>query len=76
MMAAITCVYTLRYVAELLEQDEKFLWELYISFDPEDGAIWIHDTNDNEIPALTDYGIENMKTIIEDLHHTKIKPRD
>ena len=41
-MAAISHVFTLKYVAEKLGEDEEWLWDLQINMDPEDGCLWVY----------------------------------
>jgi hypothetical protein len=41
-LAAISHVFTLKYVAEKLGEDEEWLWDLQIDMDPEDGCLWVH----------------------------------
>jgi len=38
-LAAITAVFTITYVAEMLGEDEDWLWELSIDMFPEDGCL-------------------------------------
>ena len=39
-LAAISHVFTLKYLAEKLGEDELWLWDLQINMDPEDGCLW------------------------------------
>ena len=66
-MAAISFVFTITYVAELLGEDEDWLHELSIDMDPEDGRLYVHNGNDDAITAFTADGIENLKQIIADM---------
>ena len=65
-MAAIGSVRTIALVARDLGVKEKLLYDLALGFDPEDGCLWVYDTN-REIQAFTDYGVENLITLLEDL---------
>jgi hypothetical protein len=65
-MAAITRVYTIRMVAQLLGRTEQLLWDLSDQLTPEDGVLWIHDVDDVHTMAFTDFGIENLQEIISD----------
>ena len=65
-MAAISSVRTIALVARDLGVKEKLLYDLALGFDPEDGCLWVYDTN-REIQAFTDYGVENLITLLEDL---------
>ena len=64
-MAAISFVFTIRRVAQILERDEQVLWDLMDDLEPEDGLIWVHDT-EGETPAFTEYGIENLRELIRE----------
>lgn len=66
-MAAISSVRTIALVARDLGVEEKLLYDLALGFDPEDGCLWVYDTN-REIQAFTDYGVENLITLLQDLH--------
>ena len=65
-MAGISCVFTIGYVAELLGQNEDWLEEFSVDMEPEDGRLFIVDTNDETMTAFTKYGIENLKQLILD----------
>ena len=52
-MAAISAVFAINYVAEMLGEDEDWLHELSIDMFPEDGCLRV-------------YGIECLKQIIAD----------
>jgi hypothetical protein len=41
-VAAITRVYTIGYVAEMLGEDEDWLRDLAIDIDPEDGCLAVY----------------------------------
>jgi len=41
-MAAISTVFTIGYVANLLGEDEDWLFELSIGMEPEDGSLWVY----------------------------------
>jgi hypothetical protein len=60
-VAAISHVYTIRRAAEILGRTEDMLWHLSDQLDPEDGKLWIHDVDDIEIMAFTDFGLENLQ---------------
>ena len=57
-MAAIAHVFTIRRAAQILGRDETLLWELSEQLEPEDGVLWVYDTDGTEILAFTDDGIE------------------
>ena len=65
-MAAITHVFTIARVVEMLGEDEEWLFELSINMFPEDGCLHILGTGDEGTTGFTDFGIECLKQIIED----------
>ena len=65
-MAAITAVFTITYVAEMLGEDEDWLWELSIDMFPEDGCLRVYGVGEDGVTAFTKYGIECLKQIIAD----------
>ena len=65
-MAAITAVFTITYVAEMLGEDEDWLWELSIDMFPEDGCLRVYGVGEDGVTAFTGYGIECLKQIIAD----------
>ena len=65
-MAAITRVYTLPLAAEMLGEDAELLWEIYIDMAPEDGCLWVHGPDDQQIPAFTDFGLESLTDFIRE----------
>ena len=69
-MAAISHVFTIGYVAQMLEQDEDLLWDLSDELEPEDGALWVYDINDGETRAFTSAGIEMLREMIKDQSDT------
>jgi hypothetical protein len=62
-MAAPSFVYTIAYAAELLGEDEEWLHELADQLDPEDGRLWIYDTDDRTTLGFTERGIESLKEL-------------
>jgi hypothetical protein len=63
-MPAITHVFTLARVAAMLGEDEDFLHDITIDMEPEDGLIAVYGTGDDYTPALTDFGVENLRELI------------
>ena len=74
-MPAITHVFTISYVAEILGEDEDWLHELSIDMFPEDGCLRVYRGNNDAITAFTDYGIECLKQIIADARVADHAPR-
>jgi hypothetical protein len=65
-MAAIAQVFTISYVANLLGEDEDWLFELSTDMFPEDGCLWVYGVGEDGVPAFTKDGIENLRQIIAD----------
>jgi len=64
-MAAISHVFTISRVAEMLGEDEDWLQDISIEMDPEDGRLTVYGTGEETITAFTDFGIENLAQIVE-----------
>jgi hypothetical protein len=65
-MAAISFVFIIARVAEMLGEDEEWLEEISISMDPEDGRLRVIGIGEDEYTAFTEYGVECLKQIIID----------
>jgi hypothetical protein len=65
-MAAISAVFMIGYVANLLGKDENWIFDLSIDMFPEDGCLWVHGIGEDGAPAFTRNGIENPRQIIAD----------
>ena len=65
-LAAIASVFTIRYVANLLSEDEDWLHQLSIDMFPEDGCFWVYGFGEDGVAAFTEDGIENLRQIIAD----------
>jgi len=65
-LAAIASVFTIRYVANLLGEDEDWLHQLSIDIFPEDGCLWVYGFGEDGVAAFTEDGIENLRQIIAD----------
>ena len=65
-MAAISFVFTIARVAEMLDEDEAWLQEISIEMFAEDGCLWVHDINDRDVVAFAEDGIDCLKQIIAD----------
>ena len=63
-LAAIASVFTIRYVANLLGEDEDWLHQLSIDIFPEDGCLWVHGVGEESVPGFTAFGIECLEEII------------
>ena len=58
-------VHTIARVAEMLGEDEDWLWDVASEMDQEDGLIWVYGPGDESVMAFTDFGIETLTGIIE-----------
>ena len=56
-------VHTIARVAEMLGEDEDWLWDVATEMDQEDGLIWVYGPGDDEVIAFTDLGIETLTGI-------------
>ena len=65
-MPAVSAVFTITYVAEMLGEDEDWLHELSIDMFPEDDCLRVYGVGEDGVTAFTDYGIECLKQIIAD----------
>jgi hypothetical protein len=73
-MAAISMVFTIARVAEILGEDEAWLWELSNRMEPEDGAIWVVGTAEHETQAFTEYGIQVLRDLIAEQRRARTAP--
>lgn len=64
-MAAITRVFTIARVAEMLREDEDRLHEISIEMVPEDGVIHVYGIDEDGIAAFTDFGVENLRELLQ-----------
>ena len=65
-LAAISAVFTIGYVANLLGEDEDWLFDLAGDMRPEDGCLWVYGVGEDGVPAFTRDGIEYLQQIITD----------
>jgi hypothetical protein len=65
-VAAISAVFTVSHVANLLGENEDWLQELSIDMFPEDGRLYVYGLGDDGVTAFTQDGIEGLRQIIED----------
>ncbi|MBC6718891.1 hypothetical protein H9Q09_22265 [Aurantimonas sp. DM33-3] len=65
-MAAISHVHTIQRAVEILGRNEELLCELSDQLEPEEGVIWIIDTDDRQTLAFTEAGIDALRDIIAD----------
>ncbi|GAB6053541.1 hypothetical protein JCM17960_23610 [Magnetospira thiophila] len=65
-MAAPSHAFTLKRAAQILECDEDLICEIAEQLEPEDGMLWIYDTEETHALAFTQRSYESLKEIIED----------
>lgn len=65
-MGSPSHAFTLKRAAQILECDEEMIWEIADQLEPEDGMLWIYDTEETQTLAFTQRGIESLKEIIDD----------
>ena len=65
-LAAIAAVFTIGYVANVLGEDENWLYELSIDMFPEDGCLRVYGVGEDGVTAFTEYGIKCLRQIIAD----------
>ena len=77
-MAAISAVFTIGYLANLLGENEDWLHDLSIGMEPEDGCLWVYGLGEDGTRAFTRDGIDNLRQIIADEraagHGPQIRP--
>src|SRR3954452_16803189 len=56
----VSHVFTLSHVAEMLGEDEQWLFEVAEEMDTEDGQLWVVGVGEDGVMAFTDDGIENL----------------
>ena len=74
-MAAISAVFTISYVANLLGEDEDWLHDLSIGMEPEDGSLRVYGIGEDGVPAFTRDGIDNLREIIAEERAAGRKPQ-
>jgi len=65
-VAAAAAVFTIGYVANMLGEDEDWLYELSIDMFPEDGCLRVYGVGEDGVTAFTRDGIEFLQQIIAD----------
>jgi hypothetical protein len=61
----VSAVFTLNYVAEMLGEDEEWLFDVAGDMDTEDGQLWVYGVGEHGVMAFTEDGIENLKDLIQ-----------
>lgn len=60
----VSHVFTLGHVAEMLGEDEDWLFDVAEEMDTEDGQLWVVGVGEDGVMAFTDEGIENLTNLI------------
>ena len=63
-MAAISFVYTIARVAEMLDVDEERLDDIALGLEPEDGRLWVYGPGEEATLAFTRAGVELLEQLI------------
>ena len=63
-MAAISSVFTIARVPEMLGEDKDLLHDVSLEMEPEDDVLWIYGVGGEEVLAFTVIGIENLRDLI------------
>ena len=61
----VSHVFTLGHVAEMLGEDEDWLFDVAEEMDTEDGQLWVVGVGEDGVMAFTDDGIESLKNLIQ-----------
>ena len=65
-MAAISFVYTIARVAEMLGVNEERLDDIALGLEPEDGRLWVYGPGEEATLAFTRAGVELLEQLIAD----------
>ena len=65
-MVAISFVYTIARVAEMLGVDEERLDDIALGLEPEDGRLWVYGPGEEATLAFTRAGVERLEQLIAD----------
>jgi hypothetical protein len=64
-MAAISYVFTITRVAQILGEDENWLQDICNEMDPEAGRLTVLGPGEEAITAFTPYGVDNLTELIK-----------
>lgn len=65
-VAAPSVVFTIASAAEMIGETVDLLDEIADQLEPEDGCLWIYDTDEHATLDFTERGIESLKELIAD----------
>lgn len=74
-MAAPAHAVTISRAAEILGENETLLWEIASDIEPEDGCLWIYDTDDQQTVAFTPAGMECLQEMLAEYKRSQSSPR-
>ena len=74
-MAAPAHAVTISRAAEILGEDETLLWDMATDMEPEDGRLWIYDTDDQQTVAFTPAGMEYLRELLAEYKRNRSSPR-
>jgi len=58
---------TIDLVAEMINEDPDLLRQISVEMEPEDGCVPIYGKNDESVIALSDFGIETLVNLLEEI---------
>lgn len=61
----VSAVFILNHVAEMLGEDEEWLFDVAGDMDTEDGQLWVYGVGEHGVMAFTEDGIESLKDLIQ-----------
>ena len=64
-MAAISHVFTISRIAEILGEDQDWLDEISIELEPEDGRLTVLGLGEEATTAFTRFGIDNLAELVK-----------
>ena len=74
-VAAPAHAVTISRAAEILGENETLLWEIASDMEPEDGCLWIYDTDDQQTVAFTPAGMEYLQEMLAEYKRSRSSPR-
>lgn len=66
-MACESSFSTIDLVAEMINEDPDLLRQISVEMEPEDGCVTIYGKNDESIIAFSDFGIETLVNLLEEI---------
>ncbi len=72
-MAAVSSVFTIGRVAEILGEDEDWLSDVALEMEPEGGCLTVCGTDDSTTTAFTRDGIENLRQLVIEYRKLRAK---